>query len=214
MRAATVASARRAALFERVAHALDRLRDVPLHPLQVPAGERDEPHVRLRGHRRVAERLLEEAHLAEEIARPEVGDVLAVPGHLRLALLDRHELVGEVALANKLASLVDRDLLRERRDLPELFLGYVLEEGDRLEPACVQRVLLVSANSVAATLPTDRNPRAARRSGQVETNQAITVALSAGRAAFGMALVGAPARIGSSWLGPDGERHATHVALR
>jgi hypothetical protein len=48
----------------------------------------------------------------------------------------------------------------------------------------------------------------------VETKQAITIALSAGRAAFGMALIGAPARIGTSWLGPDGERRATHVALR
>ena len=48
----------------------------------------------------------------------------------------------------------------------------------------------------------------------MDTRKAITIALAAGRAAFGVALVGAPARIGSSWLGPDGELRATHVALR
>jgi len=48
----------------------------------------------------------------------------------------------------------------------------------------------------------------------VDGREAITIALAAGRVAFGLALVGAPARIGSSWLGPDGERRSTHVALR
>jgi hypothetical protein len=48
----------------------------------------------------------------------------------------------------------------------------------------------------------------------VHRKQTITIALAAARVAFGLALVGAPSRIGSSWLGPDGERRATHVALR
>ena len=48
----------------------------------------------------------------------------------------------------------------------------------------------------------------------MDRNKAITIALAVGRMAFGIALVAAPARIGSSWLGPDGERPATHVALR
>lgn len=48
----------------------------------------------------------------------------------------------------------------------------------------------------------------------MDGREAITIALAAGRVAFGLALVGAPARIGSSWLGPDGERRSTHVALR
>jgi hypothetical protein len=48
----------------------------------------------------------------------------------------------------------------------------------------------------------------------VDGKQAITVALAAGRVGFGLALVGAPAQVGSSWLGPDGERRPTHVALR
>ena len=48
----------------------------------------------------------------------------------------------------------------------ELLVGDVLEQRDRLQPACVQRVLLVSANSVAATLPTDGNRRAAAQGDQ------------------------------------------------
>jgi hypothetical protein len=48
----------------------------------------------------------------------------------------------------------------------------------------------------------------------VDRKQSITMGLAAGRVAFGVALIGVPARIGSSWLGPDGERRATHVALR
>ena len=44
--------------------------------------------------------------------------------------------------------------------------------------------------------------------------QAATIALAGARVAFGLGLLAAPARIGSSWLGPDGERPATHVALR
>jgi hypothetical protein len=48
----------------------------------------------------------------------------------------------------------------------------------------------------------------------VDGKQALTIALASGRVAFGLGLVAAPARIGSSWLGPDGERQATHVALR
>ena len=48
----------------------------------------------------------------------------------------------------------------------------------------------------------------------MDGKQAVTIALAGGRVAFGLGLVAAPARIGSSWLGPDGERQATHVALR
>lgn len=48
----------------------------------------------------------------------------------------------------------------------------------------------------------------------MDGKQAITIAVAAGRVAFGLALVGAPGRIGPSWLGPDGERRSTHVALR
>ena len=38
----------------------------------------------------------------------------------------------------------------------------------------------------------------------MDGKQAVTIALASGRVAFGLGLVAAPARIGSSWLGPDG----------
>ena len=47
----------------------------------------------------------------------------------------------------------------------------------------------------------------------MDGRKAITIGVAAARVAFGLALVGAPGRIGSSWLGPDGERRSTHVAL-
>ena len=142
---------RRPALLDRRPHLLDRLGDAALDALQVPAGERDDPDGSLGSDRGVPERLLEQPHLAEEVARPEVRHVLTVPGDLRLALLDRHELVGEVALAHQLASLLNRDLLREGRDFREFVVGYVREQRNRLQATGIQRVLL--GRSVAATLP-------------------------------------------------------------
>ena len=44
--------------------------------------------------------------------------------------------------------------------------------------------------------------------------QKLTLAFTFGRLAFGAALLGAPGRVGSSWLGPDAETAAVHVALR
>jgi hypothetical protein len=55
--------------------------------------------------------------------------VLAVARDLGLALLDRHELVGEIALAHELAVLVHIHLLREARDLAKLLVRHVCEEG-------------------------------------------------------------------------------------
>jgi len=42
----------------------------------------------------------------------------------------------------------------------------------------------------------------------------LTLAFAAGRTAFGIALLAAPARVGTSWLGPDASGDAVHVALR
>jgi hypothetical protein len=44
--------------------------------------------------------------------------------------------------------------------------------------------------------------------------QALTLTAAAARVAFGLALVGAPSRIGSSWLGPDAARRPLQVAVR
>jgi hypothetical protein len=48
----------------------------------------------------------------------------------------------------------------------------------------------------------------------VARKQAFTITLSAARVAFGVALVAFPSRVGTSWLGPDGERRPAQVALR
>jgi hypothetical protein len=42
----------------------------------------------------------------------------------------------------------------------------------------------------------------------------LTLAYAATRTAFGLALLAAPRRLGTSWLGPDADREAVHVALR
>src|SRR3712207_7794174 len=47
-------------------------------PPDVPGGEREQRHRRGGHDRCVARRALEHAHLAEELARPERGDLLAV----------------------------------------------------------------------------------------------------------------------------------------
>jgi hypothetical protein len=39
-------------------------------------------------------------------------------------------------------------------------------------------------------------------------------AFSAGRIAFGLALLAAPSKVGSSWLGEDAEREPVHIAIR
>jgi hypothetical protein len=44
--------------------------------------------------------------------------------------------------------------------------------------------------------------------------RALTLTAAAGRLAFGLALVGAPSRVGSSWLGPDAARGPLQVAVR
>src|SRR4051812_7938072 len=120
IRPATSAVRGRAALLDNGAHPLHGLRHRLLHPLHVPAGERDQPHVGLGHHGGGPAVLLEQADLAEEVAGSEVGNVLAVAQHLGLALLDGHELVGEVALSDEIAPLVHGLLLGERRDLRQL----------------------------------------------------------------------------------------------
>jgi hypothetical protein len=49
---------------------------------------------------------------------------------------------------------------------------------------------------------------------EVARTETLTIAFCAGRTAFGVALVGLPSRVGSSWLGPDAAGPPTQVALR
>src|SRR5918996_2445994 len=157
MRAAT-ASARRAPFLEHCAHALDCLRGGPLDAAQVPAGEGHEPHRRLGGHRGVPQGLLEQAHLAEEVARPEIGHMLAAARDLGRPLLDCHELVREVALAHEHLARLDEDLLCEGRDLCELLVPHLLEQRDRLQPRGIQRSVPPGSRS-ARPYPTGASTR-------------------------------------------------------
>jgi hypothetical protein len=63
--------------------------------------------------------------------------VLATPRHLGLTLLDRHELIREVALADEHVTCRHADLLGEGRDLGELLVRDVREQRDRLQAAWV-----------------------------------------------------------------------------
>ena len=105
--------------------------------------------------------LLEQAHLAEEVARAR-----ARPGarraaqHLGLALLDRHELVREVTLADEVASLLHGDLLGERGDLASSSSGTVCEQWKRLQSACVHPFSCYA--NAARLYPTDRDRRVLR----------------------------------------------------
>jgi len=76
---------------------------------------------------------LEHAHLAEEVARPELGDLVAVAHHLGGALLDREQLVGVVALVGEVAALVDLQLVDPHREALPHVVGEPAERRQRVE---------------------------------------------------------------------------------
>jgi hypothetical protein len=122
-----------------LAKLVDRARRALAQPAHVPARQRHEQHRRRRAHRRRALRALEDAHLPDDVARPEVGDVLAVALDARRALLDREHVVGVVALADELLALGHRHLGGERGDVVQLVVAQVGEHGDLPQARGVQR---------------------------------------------------------------------------
>src|SRR5205085_1089356 len=66
------------ALLDRLPQLVEHLGRLLAQPLDIPVREREQPHVALRDHRGVPLALRQNAHLAEEVARAEVRDVLAV----------------------------------------------------------------------------------------------------------------------------------------
>ena len=78
-----------------------------------------------------------EVTVAEHVAGPEVGQVLALPLDLGVTGLDRVEVVREASLADDL--LARGPLLegREGRDLGERFVGHLGKQGDSLQLADV-----------------------------------------------------------------------------
>src|SRR5437764_335377 len=142
-----------AALLEHAADLLHGLGDRLLHALHVPSREGDQAHVGLRGDRGRPQHALEQADLAEEVTGTEVRDVLAAAGDVGLAVLYRHELVGELALLHEHGPGLDLALLGEGRDLGQLRVGNGREERDRLQALDIH---------AGGPYPTRRSPRQSR----------------------------------------------------
>jgi AcrR family transcriptional regulator len=81
-------------------------------------------------HRRVAQVLAQDAGLAEDVARPERRDDLAVVDDLGLALVDDRQVVRVVALANELGALLDAQLVRGLGDRADGLLVEALEQRE------------------------------------------------------------------------------------
>jgi hypothetical protein len=120
-----------AVLLQHPADVVDGLGDVALEALHVPPGHRDQPHGRPGRDRRGAQVGREQPDLAEEVARAQIGDMLAPPGDLGLALLDGHELIGELSLLDQRLAAWDLALLGERSDRRKLVVGDLCEQRDR-----------------------------------------------------------------------------------
>src|SRR5215211_3426490 len=119
---------------------LDELLDAPvdarrvlLQSLHLEVPEADQLEPRGGSDRGAAHRIIEHPCLAEDVALSEVGDVIAIAGHLRGAILDREQLAREAALLEDHLALGDLLRLREGRDLLELLVGSIREEGDALQ---------------------------------------------------------------------------------
>src|SRR4051812_14348870 len=97
----TATSAGLAALLDHFLQPLHRLGRLALEALHVPAREREQRHWRLRHHGRVPRRALQHPHLAEELARAELRDGLAVLDHLGGPVLDDEEVVCVLALVRE-----------------------------------------------------------------------------------------------------------------
>src|SRR5205823_4964449 len=87
-----------------------------------------------RHHRSGAPLGLEQPDLAEEVARAELGDALAVAEDGHGSLLDHEELVGERALLGELHASRERQLVRPRGYARALALRQRREEPDGGEP--------------------------------------------------------------------------------
>src|SRR3954447_22344710 len=81
------------ALGDGLADALGDLRVALLDRAEVLVEQRDQRHRRHGGDRGGSPAVQHQPDLAEEVTGPELGDPLAVRGHLRLPVLDDEELV-------------------------------------------------------------------------------------------------------------------------
>src|SRR4051794_6118855 len=122
----------RDALLHGAADALGHAGHAAVDRPQLRAGQHDEPHRRQRddaGHAAVAP---QQPDLAEEVARAELGGVLAADLHLGGAGLDGEELVGQPALLREHRAGLDVDLVGVLRDHLLVVLAEPREERDQI----------------------------------------------------------------------------------
>jgi hypothetical protein len=101
---------------------------------ELTGAEHEESHVALGGDRGGARRRVKESHLAEAVARAELGAPLAADRHLRPTVGDHESLSPRVALAHQHPAGGDLDLLGQDRDAGEVPLAAGGEELDLREP--------------------------------------------------------------------------------
>ena len=82
---------------------------------------------------RIANRVAEDGHLAEEVTRTKVGQVLVAANDFAGPVLDHEELVAEATCAHEALAGLDVDLIRLPSDLRELILRQALKQPDSLQ---------------------------------------------------------------------------------
>src|SRR5215208_6500168 len=126
-----------AAFLDRRTHLLCDLRQLARRLAERRTGHHDDLE-RGRGHHgRVAPSVLQETHLTEEIARPELGQELVAAPDLAGSLLDGEELVGPLALAHDRAPLLQLDLVGTGRQRAALLAVQACEQRHVLQSAFV-----------------------------------------------------------------------------
>src|SRR4051794_23933680 len=107
------------------------------HLAEVLPGHGDRPDRRRGDHGGGSGVAAEQGDLAEEVAGPDVAEVLAAAHDRRAALLDDEELVGGVALVQQGVALLDDDRVAVLGDLIPLAIRQPGEQGQRLEARSV-----------------------------------------------------------------------------
>ena len=144
----------RPSLLDRVADPAGQRRVLALEVLQHRPAEDDQPERRLRDHVGVPARALEQAHLAEEVARAELVEVLAARDHPRRALLDHEELMRRLALATEHLAGRHVDLVAAHREEPALLARETRKQLDAPKRGFVH--LLLHADCLIAPTPWQR----------------------------------------------------------
>ena len=103
-------------------------RHARLELLELAHEHRAEPHRRSRYDRCRSRAGREETDLAEDVARAQRPDDVAVSAHLGAAGLDHEPVVGILALHGERRARLDRDAAQRRRDRGTLAVGQVREE--------------------------------------------------------------------------------------